>query len=187
MRRLKGQGQRARKQQLITWPACSKRATPPTLATARPARRRPSRSSINCSPPTTSTTPKPGTSGRSPAGGGAGGFGGVVSAVPFYKAAGAGRPAAPRGQPRFAAFLREVPASRPGLDLRRELHPLVARPPPCPPHAGPPGHSIRPLGQDLRPLRPGHRAGAGLPQGNGRSSAGGPASTRTTSRRCSPR
>ena len=95
-------------------------------------------------------------------------FGGDVGVRAVLQGAAAGQSAAPRRQPRAAALLRELPPPRPGLDLRGELHQVVAGHPAPVPHAGPPGDAPRPLGQDQRPLRPRHRAGTRLPQGDER-------------------
>ena len=93
-------------------------------------------------------------------------FGGRASSVPFYKRAVADQSLAPRCQSRITALRREVPAAGgAGLDLRRELHQVVAGHPASVPHAGASGHAPGPMGQDQRPLRARHRAGTRLPQG----------------------
>src|SRR5579875_2876922 len=78
------------------------------------------------------------------------------------------QPAAPWRQSRTGPLLRELTATSAGMDLRRELHPIVAGPAPRLPYAGALGHAHWKMGTHYRPLRPRHRIGTRLSQGDER-------------------
>ena len=65
------------------------------------------------------------------------------------------QPAAPGGESRTGALLREHSPAGTGHAVRRQVHRIVAGDSARLSHAGPPVNAHRPLGQDQRPLRPG--------------------------------
>ena len=103
--------------------------------------------------------------------GGDRGFGGEVSAVPFYKALLRINPLHPGANHELLHFYENYRRPALGWIQRRELHQVVAGHSAPVPHAGPPGHAPGPLGQDQRPLGPRHRTGTRLPQGDERQAA----------------
>ena len=80
-------------------------------------------------------------------------FGGQASSVPFYKALLRINPLHPGANHELLHYYENSRRPAPGLDPRRELHQIVAGHAARLPHAGPPGHAHRPLG-DRPPIAP---------------------------------